>query len=111
MYRTIIRIKIQPKTQIVEEFLYSSWLCTPNSIIDIRIAMSGAITIKPICHWYLDADAKTINFFLFRLRLDSCEYDFFRDLDDDLGSCVGAGDVGETLCCVLLLPLLSCISV
>lgn len=74
--------------------------------MDVRIAMSGEIARIPISHWYLDADAKTINF-LFR---EDRERVFLRDLGDNEGSVgigTGAGDVGVTLCFVSLLLLLS----
>lgn len=102
---TIIKIKHQPKAQMVEEFLYSSWLWTSNNIMDMRIANSGATTSRATSHWYLDPDAKTISFRLFRLEY---EKDFRMDLFDEDECFVEteteteAGDSGDTLSCVLV---------
>eukprot|EP00534_Pseudo-nitzschia_fraudulenta_P003682 CAMPEP_0201126038 /NCGR_PEP_ID=MMETSP0850-20130426/24328_1 /ASSEMBLY_ACC=CAM_ASM_000622 /TAXON_ID=183588 /ORGANISM="Pseudo-nitzschia fraudulenta, Strain WWA7" /LENGTH=79 /DNA_ID=CAMNT_0047394289 /DNA_START=469 /DNA_END=708 /DNA_ORIENTATION=- len=74
------KMKHQPRTQMEVEFLYSSWLFTSNSIMENIIAISGATTMKPISHWYFDADAKTINF----LFLLMSENDFLRFFGEEL---------------------------
>ena len=86
-----MKIKDHPKTQMVDEFLYSSLLCTSNSIIDIRIDASGAKTITAISHWYFEAEAKTISFLKFRLDSDR---DFFRPRGDE-NECTAEIEAGD----------------